>query len=120
MDSAALTSAAIQQLPAVRSLGRHLVCSYLVKSPPATAGALSGNRLRSGRNERRAVDYLCSRHTCAGSGGDLGRRHLAVSRVNAVAVALDGGCADGDTVDPRRTVASVRVSTRSFNRRCRS
>lgn len=50
----------------------------------------------------------------------LVRRQLAASRVNAAAVTLDGVCADGDMVDPRRTVTSVSVYIWSFNRGCRS
>lgn len=66
VDSAALTSAAIHQLLAVRSLGRHLVCSYLVKSPPRGSQHSRGHRRTFGRNERRAVDHLSRRHICGG------------------------------------------------------
>lgn len=116
MYSVSLTSPPVRQLPAVRSLGRHLVCNYLVpKSYPrlsalapdigAVLAGVSGDPWIIGTAARPAVDRG---ETWDGDGTET-VAISSVSRVNAAPVKLDGVSVHGNMVDLRRTVIGVNI-----------
>lgn len=111
-----LTSSPVHQLRAVRSLGRHLVCNYLVpKSFPrlsalapdigAALAGVSGDPWIIGTAARPVVDCVETL-----DGDDTGMVAISsVSRVNTASVKLDGVSVHGNMVDLRRTVIGVNI-----------
>lgn len=103
-----LTSAAIQPLPAVRSLGRHLVRSYLDKSPPRDCprSPRTSAHFGRGRAESRGLS-VPPPHVCW------------ATREPRFAVSRDGVCVPA-VAQPRRSAASGGVYICSFNPGLRS